>query len=227
MNVWTGTGQLGFLASQGNSEAKSANGLLDLAYLTGPWKHSLHLGLLYGENAGITSAERWNALWQSDYSITPRLYAFGTLRYEHDLFDGFQYQGSGAAGLGYKILQTQSISLSGQVGAGYMLSRPELLTKNAAGAVIARTLQPSQDYAIATAGLQYSQKLTATTTLSDTFLVNAGSANTLITNALALTVKMSTQLALSLGYNIQDNTKPPAGIKSLDSTETVNLVFAF
>jgi putative salt-induced outer membrane protein YdiY len=38
---------------------------------------------------------------------------------------------------------------------------------------------------------------------------------------------MSTRLALSLGYSLQDNTKPPAGLKKIDSVETANVVFAF
>ena len=58
-------------------------------------------------------------------------------------------------------------------------------------------------------------------------LVNAGSVNTLVTNSLALVVKVSTRLAMSLAYDIQDNTHPPGAIKHLDSTETVNLVYAF
>jgi putative salt-induced outer membrane protein YdiY len=49
----------------------------------------------------------------------------------------------------------------------------------------------------------------------------------LITNALAVAVKVSTKLALSVGYTVQDNTKPPAGLKRTDTLETVNLVYAF
>jgi putative salt-induced outer membrane protein YdiY len=44
---------------------------------------------------------------------------------------------------------------------------------------------------------------------------------------LALTVKMSDKLALSVGYAITDNTHPPGTLKKVDTVETVNLVFAF
>jgi putative salt-induced outer membrane protein len=226
-NGWSGKGQIGILASQGNAQAKSANAALDLAYVAGSWKHALHADLLYGESADVVSAERWDALWQSNRQFSSKFFAFGAVRYEHDLFDGFEYQGSGAVGIGYLVLDSQSVKLSVQLGAGYMLSRPEVLTKDVSGAVIARALQPVQNYAIATAGVDYEHKLTDTTTLSDKFLVNAGGENTLFTNALALAVKVSTKLALSLGYNIQDNTHAPPGIKSLDTTETINLVYAF
>jgi putative salt-induced outer membrane protein YdiY len=44
---------------------------------------------------------------------------------------------------------------------------------------------------------------------------------------IALTVKMSDKLALSVGYGLTDNTHPPDTIKKLDTVTTVNLVFAF
>jgi len=91
----------------------------------------------------------------------------------------------------------------------------------------ARYLQPSQNSVIGTLGVNYSQALTKTTTLSDILPVNSGSINTLATNTLALTVKMSTKLALSLGYNLQDNTSPPPGLKKVDTLDTVNVVYAF
>jgi putative salt-induced outer membrane protein len=224
---WTGKGQVGFLASQGNSEAKSANALIDMSLLEDPWKHSLHLGGLYGETAHIVAAERWDALWQSNYDFTKTLYVFGALRYAHDMFSGFQYQASGSTGLGYKIIDSSAVQLSAQLGAGYRRSRAELIVKDASGAVVSRTPLESTGDAVVTAGVDYSQALTGTTTLSDKLLVESGSSNTLVTNALALSVKMSNRLALSLGYNLQNNSKPPVGLKKLDTSETVNLVFAF
>jgi putative salt-induced outer membrane protein YdiY len=49
----------------------------------------------------------------------------------------------------------------------------------------------------------------------------------LFTNDLALAVKMSTKLALSLGYSIKDNSTPPAGLKKLDTVASANLVYSF
>jgi putative salt-induced outer membrane protein len=227
-NVWTGKGQAGYTSSQGNTEAKSANAALDMAYLDGPWNHTFHLGGLYGQSTGVVSAERWDTLWQTNYSFTPDLFTFGALRYSHDLFSGFDYQASASAGLGYKFINTDTTKLSAQVGVGYQVIRPEDIDKDpVTGAVIGRSLQPSENSVIGTLGVLYSQALTKTTTLSDNLLVNSGSINTLVTNTLALTVKMSTKLALSVGYNIQDNTSPPPGLKKVDSLETVNLVYSF
>ncbi len=146
--VWTGSGQAGYVSSQGNSEAKSANAAIDMALVDGPWHHALHLGALYGQSAGIVSAERWDTLWQTNYDLPTDLYTFGALHYQHDMFNGFQYQASGTVGLGYKFINTDATKLSAQLGVGYGVLRPEDLTKDAAGAVIARTPLASESGAI-------------------------------------------------------------------------------
>jgi putative salt-induced outer membrane protein len=227
MGVWTGKGQFGYLSSNGNTDAQAVNANLDMTYTDDPWKHALHLGGLYGANSGIVSAERWDAHWQSNYTFTSTLYTFGELRYEHDMFDGFQYQGSGAAGIGYKIFNSDTTKLSVQLGAGYRELRPEELIKNAAGAVTERMPGESVGDAMMSAGLDFAQKLTASTTLTDTASVEYASGNKLITNSLGLAVKISTQLALTVGYAIKDNTEPPAGLKKVDTLSTVNLQYSF
>jgi putative salt-induced outer membrane protein len=226
-NVWFGKGQFGFLDSTGNSEAEAINANLDMSLIEGPWKHEATLTGLYGKNSGITAAERWVGGWQTNYAITMELFAFGGLRYEHDLFDGFQYQASGTLGMGYKVVDTGATKLSLQAGAGYRSLRPEDLIKDASGAVIQRIPEESSGNAIVTASMDYSHKLTDTTTLSDKFLVESGSDNTMVHNEIAVAVKMSTKLALSLGYAVNDNTKPAPELKKLDTVTTINLVYAF
>jgi putative salt-induced outer membrane protein len=227
MGVWIGKGQLGFLDSHGNSDAQSINGNVDMNRLDGKWKNELYLGGLYGRSSNVVSADRWETRTQSNYAISGDLFAFGGLRYEHDLFDGFQYQASATTGLGYKFIDTADTKLTGQVGAGYRRLRPEDIFKDANGEVTSRVLHDATGEAIATAGLDFSHTFTKTTALTNKFLVEAGSDNTMLHDEIALTVKMSEKLALSVGYAITDNTSPPDTIKKLDTVATVNLVFAF
>ena len=81
--------------------------------------------------------------------------------------------------------------------------------------------------AIGTLGVDFFHAFNKSTTFTNKFLTEAGSSNVLLTDALALTVKMSTKLALSVGYAVSDNTKPTAPTKRLDTVSTVNLVFSF
>lgn len=226
-NGWSGAGQLGYVMSRGNTDSDSANGKFALNYIQDDWKHALTAEALYGRSGEITSAQRWAATFQSNYTINPRTYLFGALHYENDRFSGFQYQGSGAAGVGYKVLDTDTNKLAVQVGAGYRKLRPELLVLDASGAVIDRIPQDSEGNVIGTAGLDYAHVFNASTQLTDKFAMETGSNNTSLQNDLALQVKMSKALALSVGYSIRDNTKPPAGLKKIDTLTTVNLVYAF
>ncbi len=112
-DVWIGKGQFGFLSSHGNSDAESINGNIDMLRYDGAWKNELYVGGLYGKNSGIVSAERWEARGQTNYTISGDLFAFGGLRYEHDLFDGFQYQASLTGGFGYKLINDRRHEIDG------------------------------------------------------------------------------------------------------------------
>ncbi|HEY2145678.1 MAG TPA: DUF481 domain-containing protein [Steroidobacteraceae bacterium] len=225
--VWIGKGQFGFLSAHGNTDAESLNGKVDLLRYDGAWKNEFSLEGLYGESSGITSAERWETRAQSSYNFSGNMYAFGGLRYEHDLFDGFEYQASVSAGLGYKILDSDSTKLSAQAGVGYRSLRPETIIKDPTGVVLSRTPLDVENDPILTAGVDFLHAFNKSTALTNKFLMEAGSSNVLLHDEIALNVKMSTKLALSVGYGITDNTKPPAPLKQIDTVATVNLVFAF
>jgi len=224
---WSGKGEVGYVMSRGNTDTDLANAKIDLADVIGDWKHSMHLEALYGRSAEITSADRWAALLQSDFKITPRAFAFGALHFMEDEFSGFQYQASATTGGGYKFIDTATNKLSAQVGIGYRQLRPELLTINASGAVIARTPGKSSGTVIGTAGFDFAHSFNAITKLSDKFLLESGSGNTSLENDLALVVSMSKTLSISVGFTFLENTQPPAGLKKVNTLTTLNLVYAF
>lgn len=228
-DTWIGKGQFGFLDSHGNSDAESLNGDIDMLRYDGPWKNDFDVNGLYGKNAGIVAAERLIALEQTNYTLSGDLFAFGGFRGEHDLFDGFQYQASVTTGLGYKMIDSKDTKLTVQIGAGYRQLRPEEITYNANGdgEVTSRTLQDRTRSGIGTAGVDFLQNFTPTTTLTNKFLVESGPGNTMMQDNIAVAVKMSTKLALSVGYGITNNSSPPPPLKKLDTVATVNLVFAF
>lgn len=226
-DTWIGKGQFGFLDSKGNSDAESVNGNLDLARIDGPWKNEIYLGALYGESAGIVSAERFEGREQTNYTFSKDLFAFGGLRYEHDLFDGFAYQASLTGGIGYNVINTADTQLTTQLGAGFRRLQPEIINKNQFGVVTERIPQEAQSGAIGTATVNYSHKFNPSTILSNTLVAESGAQNTMLQDNLQLAVKMTTKLALTVGYGVTDNTKPPAPLKKVDTVSTVNLQYSF
>jgi putative salt-induced outer membrane protein len=73
--------------------------------------------------------------------------------------------------------------------------------------------------------LDYDHAFTATTSLVDKFVVEAGSENTFLQNDLALQVKMTDVLALAVGYSVRHNTDPQVGFEKTDTLTTINLVY--
>jgi putative salt-induced outer membrane protein len=200
--------------ASGNSDARTLNGKLDASDTWDVWKEIIDLSLLKASADGTETAYKWLAGSQTNYAINDRAFWFGGLEYQHDQFSGFLFQEEATTGLGYKFYDTAQMKLSGQFGVGVRR------LKNAVSGA-------DSDGAIWTAGMNYENTLTATTKLVDKLGVESGSANTQIHNFIGLEVKMRTALALSVGYDVTHNSKPPAPRKATDALTTVNLVFGF
>lgn len=230
---WSGKGEVGAAQSTANSGATTTTfaAKFDLANELEKWKHAFGASTIYTSarpEASAddpnpeeeTSAQRWEAHEQSDYKFSPRSFWFGALRHEDDDIGSFERQSAVTTGLGYKFIDSEQTKLSAQVGAGYkrFKKRGEL---------------ESEGDAIVTALVELKQSLTANTMLLNKLAVEAGSSNTLLQNDLALQVKMTDVLALSLGYQVRYNTEP--GPRAFGTGEyahsdrllTANLVYEF
>jgi len=211
---WKGKGEAGIVFARGNSDSDSVNLKLAMSREIERWKHSLDMSYLRASSNGVESSNRFVGGWQSDYKFSERTFAFGALRYEQDKYSGFDYQASASTGLGYKFFDTDKIKLSTQAGLGYRQLKDNVTGQTSGNLVFV-------------AGMDYENKITATTKIIDKFHTESGSDNTLLTNYLGVEVKMSDKLALAAGYDVRTNTKPPAGKKKTDTVTTLNLVYAF
>jgi putative salt-induced outer membrane protein len=138
---------------------------------------------------------------------------FGGVRYEKDRFSGFDHQGVVDTGVGHKFIETDATKLSGQVGVGAKFSETLGIPREKDNSVVG------------TAGLEFSQKLTDTTTLTNKFGAEVASGNKFLQNEIGVAVKVSDRLALALAYAVRHNTDPPAGFRKTDTLSTVNLVY--
>jgi putative salt-induced outer membrane protein len=223
--VWVGAAQAGLLESSGNTDASSLNAKLDLAETNGPSKNIFALGGLYSKSDGILSNERIEGRYEYDRKFSDRFFWFGSVDGIRDLFSGFDYQATAAAGVGYTVIDNGATKLGTQVGIGYQRLETQTLVKDSAGEVIQRTNGPAQGDLVGTFGVNLEQKLTTNAKLTDKLLVTSGSLNTAVANDFAVTANVSGSLALSVGYGIRYNTDPAPGVKKLDQVSTVNLVY--
>jgi len=220
---WSGKGEAGLVIASGNTDTKTANAKLQLANEIDKWKHAFGGAALYASSEPEgTTAQRWEAFEQTDYNFSPRTFWFGAVRYEDDEFSGFEYQAIASTGLGRKFIDTDVTKFTGTAGVGYKFFE----TRDAfddAGVLI----EPGDtDSEVVFRGtLDYDHKFTATTSLLDKFVVEAGADNTFLQNDLALQVKMTDVLALAVGYSVRHNTDPPVGFEKTDTLTTINLVY--
>ena len=139
---------------------------------------------------------------------------FGALRYEDDSFTDFRYQATASGGYGYNFINTERTKFEGQIGAGFRQTerRPD---------------GEKSDDAIARGAINYQHKLTDTTLIYDRFLVESGSDNTFVQNALGIEVKINDTFALGLDYAVRHNTDVLPGTDKTDQVLTANLVYGF
>lgn len=211
---WTGKGEAGLAIASGNSDSRTANAKISVGRKVGNWENTLGLAGLYVRNNGDTTARRWEATGQTHYNFSgDGTFWFGGVRYEEDHFSGFDHQGVIDTGVGHKFIDSDTTKLSGQLGVGYKFSQ---------------AFDPPREKhnsAAATVGLDFSHKLTRTTTLTNKFGAEVISGNKFLQDELGAAVKVSDRLALALAYAVRHNTEPPAGFKKTDTLTTVNLVY--
>ncbi|MBX5463006.1 MAG: DUF481 domain-containing protein [Steroidobacteraceae bacterium] len=223
---WSTRSEVGFVAARGNTSTETANAKLEVMHEAGTWRHTFATSGLYGKNSGIASAQRWDARYQLDHELSERSFWFGSTRFEDDRYSGFDYQGIVSTGFGRRMIDTDETKLSMQVGAGYRMLRPEELIRDASSNEVIQRIPGEQDQdAVANGTLTFEHSFNDATKIRDTFLVESGRANTLSRNDLALEVKMTEVLALSLALSVRNNTAPQDGLKRTDTLTTINLVY--
>jgi putative salt-induced outer membrane protein len=211
---WSGKGTFGGVLARGNTETETVNLNLDVENKRDRWTHKAGASMLRTVTDDITSADRWELRGESQYSLTERSYLFGALRYEDDEFTDYNYQATATGGYGYRFIMTDTTKLEGQIGAGYRQTELRLTGEQ-------------EDDIIARGAVNFEHKLTGTTLVYDRFLVESGSDNTFVQNALGLEVKINDSFALGLDYSVRHNTEVLPGTDKTDQVFTANLVYGF
>jgi putative salt-induced outer membrane protein len=211
---WSGKGTFGGVLARGNTETETINLNVDIENKVDVWTHKAGASMLRTVTDDITSADRWELRGESQYSLTDRSYLFGALRYEDDAFTDYDYQATLSGGYGYRFIANDTTKLEGQIGIGYREAELQLTGEQ-------------QDDAILRGAINYEHKLTATTLVYDRFLVESGSENTFVQNALGVEVKINDSFALGLDYSVRHNTEVLPGTDETDQVLTANLVYGF
>ena len=208
---WKGRGQLGAAISTGNADVRSLTVGLNLQREGLDWRHRLDAAFDITDNRTGTDQQRILTGYQLDYKISDRAYSWARLEYERNREAGIKRRFAESAGLGWRAL------MGGPV-------RWEL----EAGPALRQTKFVGYDEnTVAGRGAsRFAWKLSgATEFTSDTAVFFAGAAT--VNTTAALTSKMFGKVGMRLSYNLAWEEEPPEGLKSLDTTSRVTLVYDF
>lgn len=210
---WSGKGGLGIVSQRGNADTETININAELVNTMEQWRHVLGLAVLNASENGEDTANRFEVYGQSDYKINDISYWFGSLRYEDDDFSQFENQATLAVGYGRELFNNDIHKLNGEVGVGYR--RAEL-----------RASGETSTEPVLRGKLDYVWALSETASLSNNFLVEAGSDNTFAKNITALTADIANNFGIQLAYEIRHNTDVDDPANNTDFLTTVNLVYS-
>jgi len=222
----SGGGELGYAATNGNSNTESLNGRLDVTYSDGVWRHSANLfGLrsrseyMDDDNGGVqrktrTTANRYTFGANSGYKMDERGTINTSLRLEEDDFGTYSRQQSLSLSYGNRVIDSERAQLDLQFGPGYRRAHDVLEDRNEAS-VIGRGL----------VDLRYS--LTDNTDIVNKLLVESGEYNTFAQNDLGISVTMNSHLALKAGWQARHNSDVSPDLKKTDTLTTMNVVYKF
>jgi len=214
---WTGTGELGFVNTTGNTETVALNAKLNFILQQKRWRHRFSGTALMTSENGIKDNERYTVEVQSDRKLTEKSWLFGSFRWEADKFGSYDPQAALTAGYGRQLMKSEKHELKGEIGAGYR-KLEERVSSDSNSEAIARFL------------LDDSWQVFKTTLWTNRLLVEAGSSNTFAQFNSGLAVSMTEKFALKFGFEVRHNTDVPDDIADSENTDTitsVNLVYNF
>lgn len=212
--LWSGRGTLGYTSTSGNTDSENLNASLQVGREKLKWKHSLLIEAIQAEADNQKSADSWTILERSEYRLGEKSYSFGQARYQEDAFSGYDYQGSIAAGVGSRFVETDTQLLDLSVGAGYRRLKESGSGETESGPIL-------------TSDLKYEYKFSESATFSQVALIEAGDDNTYLQSETALITRISGALASKISYIIKHNTDVPDGVEKTDEIITISLVYDF
>lgn len=211
---WSGSGQLGFSMTSGNSDTESLTAGLLLERESRRWVNNLNIDVVRASSDGKDTAERYTLATRNGYKWDDDDYIYNNTRYDKDNFSGFDYTITTSFGWGHQFSDTEDYKFSTEIGIGYKIEALDVDRTENTGAVIVGKLN-------------YMRAITETMKFSEALLVESGEDNTFLQNDLGFKFKVNSQFSVKLAHQYRYNTDVAPGKVSHDSLVSANLVYDF
>ena len=210
---WSGEGQIGAFRSTGNSSNTGISAGIGLERVGIDWRHKVTVLADYQRTNGVTTREQFLGAYEANYQLNDRLFLYGLAQYERDRFQGFSSRISASGGLGYRVIDNDSMQLAVKAGPAYRQ------TKFIAG---------GSDSSIAGLGaLDFDWQISDRIKLTEDASAFVQSGNKTFVSATGLEASLGGNLSARLAYVWEHDTNPPAGAVKTDTLTRFTLVYGF
>ncbi len=220
---WSGQGQIGAFQSSGNSDEFGVTAALELNREGIDWEHRLRASADYRRNDGVTTREQFQALYEPRYQISERVFAFGLAQFERDSRQGYSARYSVSGGIGYRVVDTDTIDLSVKAGPAYRITEFADGTSTSRLAALAGL---DFDWRISDS-IKLTQDANSTLETGGEALLIVDSSNTSLSAVTGLEAALSNSLTARLSWTIEYDSNPPAGAVSTDTLTRFTLIYGF
>ncbi|MCO6413053.1 MAG: DUF481 domain-containing protein [Thiogranum sp.] len=210
---WTGAGEIGYVATTGNTDTSNLTARLGVTNERDHWRHKLALEALNTEDDGNTTAERYLAAWQTDYKFSEHEYLFGRVAYEDDKFSGYEYRITETVGYGRRVLNRSNMTLDLEAGPGARQSKLE--DGNTENEFVARI------------AARYAWQISEHATFTEDLSSDIGEDATITKSITGLQARINGNLAMKLTFTVENTSDVPDGVDKTDTETAVTLVYGF
>ncbi len=220
---WSGRGEFGAFNSSGNSSNTGLTASIGLTREGIDWRHKLRLRGDFQRSNGVTTREQFLAAYEPNLKLSDRLFAYALAQYERDRFQGFSGRYAVSGGLGYRIIDDDSIKLSAKVGPAYRVTE---FVDGTSESSIAGLIGVDFDWEISDR-LKLTQDTNAVAEAGGSAVAIIDGNNTSINLVTGLNAKLSDSLSARLSYTIEHDTNPPVGAVKTDTLSRITIIYDF
>ena len=208
---WSGQIAAGANWSSGNSDEWSVNGSLDLKRKGPRWEHKFEGEIDLSDSENERTAERYSVGYRArrDFGKSP-IFAFGSVRYEHDRFQGIDDRFTEALGAGYQIFDRDELEWEVSAGPATRQTRFEDGSE--------------EDRLAIFFGSEFRYDLTDKLTLRQDLEAVFDSDNGSFSSTTSLSSNLYGKLSGKFSFTVDVETDPPPGNKKTDTYTRVSLV---
>ncbi len=215
---WESTAELGIVVTSGNTKTSSTSGKFDTNKEVEKWRFNLHAETLSSSSDNVKSAEKYLASGQANYKFNKFDYMFGLLTYNKDLFSGYEYQSTIAAGYGRRILNNDTMTLDLEAGPGVRFSKVDTsIDPNA----------EARSQAVLRTAAKYRWTISDNSKFSEDLTSEASHESSVTKSVTGLTAKVNSSLAMKVTVTLTRTTHVPVGTKENDTETALTLVYSF